>query len=223
MAKKQFVMMAATGIAMFAAGFLVRTVWDTGEQEMPLEVQTADGSLEEQKEEIAPETIGYVMADAIRVRIEDDQVQWYDGRLWHDVASVEELAKEDRFYLAEENFRAFDEQLMQEKAAKRQEEAGEGTSGTLSAGVKETPKPAARPQTTVPQAPVEVPEQVAPPVDSGGNSDSGGGGGNSGNQSSGGESSGGGEVAPPPADVPADTGGGDTGDGENMEWSDDYL
>lgn len=247
MAKKQVMMMAATGIVMFAAGFLARTVWGAGEgQEPPSEEQAAENPVEERKEEIEPEAPGYVMADKIRVRIEDNQVQWYDGRIWHSVASVGELEKEDRYYLAEEGFRAFDEQLMQEKAAKRQEEAGGEAPKALSVGVKETPKPAAKPQATVPQAPAEIPGQVAPPVDNGGNdSGSGGGndgGGNPGNQNpgagSGGASSGGtgsgginsgeagsggGAVDPPPADVPADTGGGDTGDGENMEWSDDYL
>ncbi|MCI8543054.1 MAG: hypothetical protein HFH95_07055 [Lachnospiraceae bacterium] len=223
MAKRQYMMMAAVGIVMFAAGFLASAVRDSGEQELPLEERTAEGSLEEQKAEIAPETLGYVRADTVRVRIEDDRVQWYDGRLWHDVASVEELAKEDRFCLAEEGFRAFDEQLMQEKAAKRQEEAGAEASGALSVGVKETPKPAVRPQTAVPQAPAEIPEQVDPPADNSGNNGNSGGGGNSGNQNSGG-----GEAAPPPVDVPGDTGGGDaggsdSGDGENMEWSDDYL
>ena len=63
----------------------------------------------------SPEAAGYVKADDIRVRIEDGQVQWYDGRSWHEVSSAKDLEQEDRFCLAQESFRAFDRQLRQEK------------------------------------------------------------------------------------------------------------
>lgn len=232
MTKKMYMMTVAIGGVMFAAGFLTRMAVDAGgPKDSPVEEQKPKETAAEQREEINPEEMGYVASDTIRVRIEDNQVQWYDGRLWHEVASVEELEKEDRFCLAEEAFREFDEQMRQEKAAARQEQAGETeASGTLSVGVKETPRPVQRPQATpAPQVPADVPAPEAGPADNGGS------GGNSGGGAPQPENPGGGApqpanpatpppVTPPPADVPADSGNsGDTGDGENMEWSDDYL
>ena len=230
MKKKQYVMMAVTGGAIFAAGFLAGTVRDTGRPpKQPAEEQTAEESQAEESEEISPESMGYVASDTIRVRIEDNQVQWFDGRLWHEAASVEELEREDRFCLAAEAFQVFDEQLRQEKAAERQARADQDASGTLSVGVKETPKPPQRPQTP-PQAPADVPETDPNPADTGGGNPGGG----TSQPANPGPSNPGPStpttpatpppVAPPPADEPADSGNsGDTGDGENMEWSDDYL
>lgn len=205
---------------MFAAGFLTRMAWDAaGIQEQPMEEQTPQEIAAEQKEETDPEAMGYVAPDTIRVRIQDNQVQWYDGKFWHEAASVEELRREDRFCLAEEAFREFDEQLRQEKAAERQ--AQEGTAGTLSAGVKETPKPVQRPQ--APPAPQATPEPQAPadvPTPEPASPGSGAGGGGAAPENPAAPP----PVTPPPADAPAGSeSSGDTGDGENMEWSDDYL
>lgn len=230
MGKKQYVALAAAGGALFAFGFLAGTVWnrqspvkgagDEQAAENTVQEQTGGDAMVQERND-SPEAAGYVKADDIRVRIEDGQVQWYDGRSWHEVSSAKDLEQEDRFCLAQESFRAFDQQLRQEKEAKRLEEAAE-LSEELSAGVKETPKPVNRP--AVPQAPAATPEPETqpetPPADNGG-------GGNPGYQP---------PAAPPPAATPtpapetppADTGGGDTGgddtgDGENMSWSDDYL
>lgn len=242
MGKKGLAIGILAGAAMFAAGFLVRTAWDGYKDEQEaLAAMNQEAAEEEamarQGGQEAPEaTAGeYLEADMVQVRIEDGQVQWFDGRLWHGVASVEELQRKDRFYLAEEAFREFDEQLRQEKAAARQAEAAGESDGeaseALSVGVKETPKPVQRPQSTsAPQAPVEVPVPAEGSVDSGGSS---GGGNSGGGNSVGGNSGGEAPVAPPPVEEPSDSGnsggdsggdaGSDTGDGENMEWSDDYL
>lgn len=260
MGKKQCAAMAAVGVVMFAAGFLVRMAWDghvAKQEALAAQAEAAEKeALAQQDSQTVPEASaeGYLDADMIQVRIEDNQVQWYDGRLWHEVASVDELQMKDRFYLASEAFREFDEQLRQEKADARQAvasgEAGEKASGALSVGVKEAAKTEQRTQSKP-----SAPKASAPGAGSsdngggsgessgGGNSDggdfsggdsdegnSGGGslsGGNSGGGSLGGGNSGGEEppVAPPPAEEPSNPGdsGSSTGDGENMEWSDDYL
>lgn len=253
MGKKAWAVRILAGAAMFGAGFLVRTAWDGYEdRQEALAAQEAAAAaaeaLAQQEAQAAQEEAAeeYLTADVVQVRIQDGQVQWYDGRLWHEAASVEELERSDRFYLAEAAFREFDEQLRQEKAAlRRQEAAGAAEKEALSVGRKETPKPPARPQTSVTpeaqtEAPVPAPEVSAPEAGTGGTDGGGSGGGNpgGGNQNPGnqnpgsGSISGGTPVAPPPPEVPVNPGdsgdgggdaGGDTGDGENMEWSDDYL
>ncbi len=255
MGKKAWAIRILAGAAMFGAGFLVRTAWDGYEdrqqalaaQEAAAEAAAAaaeEEALAQREAEAAGECL---TADVVQVRIQDGQVQWYDGRLWHEAASVEELERTDRFALAEAAFRELDEQLRQEKAALRQQEAaGAAEKGALAVGRKETPKPPARPQTSV--APGAQTEAPAPEAGAGA-AEGGSGGGNSGGGNPGGGNpnpgnpnpgapnpgsgsvSGGTNVAPPEVPVnPGDSGGSaggdagsDTGDGENMEWSDDYL
>lgn len=214
MEKKQWTIRILAGAGLFVAGFLVRLVWDgyADKQAAIAAAAEAEVAMEERKalesKLAALEAVmgGYLEADEIQVRIEDGQVQWYDGRLWHEVASVKEMEQEDKFYAAGESFQAFDEQLRQEKAALRQEQAaGEEASREPSAGMKEVPKAPSRPKVTAPQEPVATPEPEVqpetPPASSGGSA--------------------------PVYQPPASSGGGgssDTGgDGENMEWSDDYL
>ena len=43
----------------------------------------------------------YLSPDMIQVRVDDGQVQWHDGTLWHTVCSVEELIEKDRFTVDE--------------------------------------------------------------------------------------------------------------------------
>lgn len=217
---------------MFAAGFLVRAAWDyaavgsvrggtqgeymTQGGQIDVQGQTlvqtpADG---QGQDTLAGESAqsGGVALEEIRVRIDDGEVQWFDGTLWHTVAAAEELAAQDRFYQAEEAFLAFTEQLRQEKAEEqaqaRQEQESLLQEESLSVGQKPTPKPSPKPQKkpeqpeSVPdvQEPVETPPPSAP-------------------------------AAPPSApapSVPASTPQptpppADTGDGEDMGWSDDYL
>ena len=200
---------AAVGAVTFLMGILVGTALNGyGQGRENAEVPESERETVEQSEVMTPERLaaeGYLTAEVIRVRVEDGQVQWYDGRLWNHVASVEELERQDRFFLAGEEFEAFEEELRQERAAGRQEIIRQDETPVL-VGQKETPK-TTRPNTTV-TAPQE-PEETVP--EDGGGSDSG-------------QSSGGGGSNPPPAEVappPADTG--TSGDGENMEWSDDYL
>lgn len=212
-------MTAAVGVVTFLMGILVGTALNGyGQSRESGEVPELESETVEQSDVMTPEQLaaeGYLAADVIRVRVEDGQVQWYDGRLWNQVSSVEELEKQDRFSLAEDAFKAFEEELRQEKAAGREKIIGE-EQGTILVGQKETPK-TTRPNTTA-TAPQE-PEETIPEAgggDSGGGSGDSGGGGNPPADS-------GGTPNPPPEVTQPPTDSGSTGDGEDSVWSDDYL
>ena len=212
-------MTAAVGVVTFLMGILVGTALNGyGQSRESGEVPELESETVEQSDVMTPEQLaaeGYLAADVIRVRVEDGQVQWYDGRLWNQVAAVEELEKQDRFSLAEDAFKAFEEELRQEKAAGREKIIGE-EQGTILVGQKETPK-TTRPNTTA-TAPQE-PEETIPEAgggDSGGGSGDSGGGGNPPADS-------GGTPNPPPEVTQPPTDSGSTGDGEDSVWSDDYL
>lgn len=199
---------AAVGIVTFLMGILVGTAWNGyGQGRENAEVPESESETVVQSEVMTPERLaaeGWLEAEVIRVRVEDGQVQWYDGRLWNHVASVEELEQQDRFSLAGEAFEAFEEEMRQERAAGRQEIISQDGDAVL-VGQKEIQRPTTRPNTAA--APQE-PEESTP--ETGGGADYS-------------QPSGGGSSNPPPAEAtpPADTG--TSGDGENMAWSDDYL
>ena len=182
--------------------------------------------------------------EELKVRIDDGEVQWFDGMIWHTVSSVEEMQKEDKFYLAQEAFRLFEEQMRQQGAESDMEESEINQAGTLSVGQKKEPKPAEKPKPTKPvvtepvidpslqlpipgSIPTPAPDNIGQPSspDSGGNSGGNSGGGSSGGGDGGSSGSGGGDGGNSGSDGgdSGSSGGGDTGDGENMEWSDDYL
>ena len=217
------------GGVMFAAGLLARPLLWPEERQQDAVAQTEGSIVEVQHAEILSEDLaaaGYLSVEELKVRIDDGEVQWFDGMIWHTVSSVEEMQKEDKFYLAQEAFRLFEEQMRQQGAESDMEESEINQAGTLSVGQKKEPKPAEKPKPTKPvvtepvidpslqlpipgSIPTPAPDNIGQPSspDSGGNS-----GGNSGGGSSGGGDGG-----------SSGSGGGDTGDGENMEWSDDYL
>lgn len=201
-------------------------------------------------------------ASGVQIRVNDGNVEWYDGIRWHVEGSVEELAEKDAFYRSGEDWETMDEQLSGYVAEDSQtflassdpedakpligenEQSGQGTQGQTS-----------RPQNAASQAPAQTsqrPAQTQQPAvqtpavggasgnqasnagssnddssddDSSDNSapgDDSSGGDVSGGDSSGGDPSGGQDTPaeePPAEDPPAD----DTGDGENMDWSNDYL
>lgn len=263
---------------MFWVGFQVRPVLDPWEQQEVAAVP-GDESVEVQQTEQSAVDLaaqGYLSLEELTVRIDDGDVQWFDGVMWHTVAPVEELAKEDKFYAAQEGVRELEEQLKQQREDRRAEQESVAERGeTLLVGQKEDPKPTEKPKPTKPTvtapAPVIVPELVPEPTaapensgggNSGGGNSGGGGGGNSGGGNSGGGdggntedsgNSGGGDSGNTgdsgnsgggdngntgdsgnsgggDSGNTGDSGnsgggdnGGDTGDGENMEWSDDYL
>lgn len=273
-----FAATALVGAVMFWVGFQVRPVLDPWEQQEVAAVP-GDESVEVQQTEQSAVDLaaqGYLSLEELTVRIDDGDVQWFDGVMWHTVAPVEELAKEDKFYAAQEGVRELEEQLKQQREDRRAEQESVAERGeTLLVGQKEDPKPTEKPKPTKPTvtapAPVIVPELVPEPTaapensgggNSGGGNSGGGGGGNSGGGNSGGGdggntedsgNSGGGDSGNTgdsgnsgggdngntgdsgnsgggDSGNTGDSGnsgggdnGGDTGDGENMEWSDDYL
>ena len=281
-----FAATALVGAVMFWVGFQARPVLDPWEQQEVAAVPGDESVEVQQTEQPAVDLAaqGYLSLEELTVRIDDGDVQWFDGVMWHTVAPVEELAKEDKFYATQEGVRELEEQLKQQREDRRAEQESVAERGeTLLVGQKEEPKPTEKPKPTKPAVtapvsqPVTVPELVpeptaAPENSGGGNSgggnsgggggntgnsgNSGGGGGNSGNSgnsgggdsgntgnSSGGDSgntgdsgnSSGGDSGNSGSSGGGDSGNtgdngnsgggdsGDTGDGENMEWSDDYL
>ena len=229
MDKKQIVLTVAVGVSMFAAGFLVRAAWDHaavissggGTQDEYLTqggqidgqgqtlVQTPQGGQEQGVLTGDGKETGLV-PEEIKVRIDDGEVQWFDGTLWHTVAAVEDLVAEDRFCKAEEAFLAFTEQLIQEKVQEQAQVSQEQDTLLQEEGPevgqkptpKPTPKPPKKPEQQEPAPDAEEPVETPPPSV---------------------------PAAPPstptgPAPTPQPTPPpADTGDGEDMGWSDDYL
>lgn len=217
---KWILITAMASVLMFGAGLLGRGLWNQPRAAMAKVPETTG------QQGLSPQAAagGYLSADEIRVRVNDGDVEWYDGRLWHRVASVEELVANDKFYVAQEKYGEFEEQLRQEEAVQQQK-------GTLlaqrqaetSVWQKDAPAPASTPKPssgTRPQTAVTAPVQTpGTPQQSAGNDSSNDDSNDNDNSTS--------APAEPPADTPveppSDAGGSDTGDGENMEWSDDYL
>lgn len=228
--EKQTVISIVIGVAAFLGGFVLRGIWpdaprDSGVREDAVSdtVTVRDGYLAAGEEGIP----------AVRVRMNDGDVEWYDGTRWNFVATAEELEKADPFSMTSDAWEALEERLAETAREERQTALASLSreEARLLIGEKERSKPdAAKPPAAIQPRPEQPPVPAQPQTPSvqgnGGSSDddsSGGdssgddssGGGAPDNGSSGGDSSGGQDD--PPAENP------DTGDGEDMEWSDDYL
>ncbi len=55
---------------------------------------------------------GHIPAGAVELRVNAGTVEWFDGLHWNPVSSAEDLAAQDRFQLAREDYRNFEEQLI---------------------------------------------------------------------------------------------------------------
>lgn len=236
-----FVATALVGVVMFGAGLLVRPALGPWEQQEATAAPEEEVKVQ-QTEPIHGRTLaqGYLSAEALKVRVDDGEVQWYDGVMWHTVASVEEMTKEDKFYGAQEAFQEFEEQLKQQEADRAEAENVSGQEVPLTIGEKEEPKPTEKPKPTRPAvtepapAPVVVPvitpvptpapennggggsQPSAPAPDSGSNGSDGGnsGGGDSGSGSGDGGNSGSGSGDSGSSGSGGDTGSGDSGSGD---------
>lgn len=240
--KRQITITIAVGLVMFLAGFFMRGMW--------FDVQTKEGSPEENPASGADSAQMGVLPQenaqnaSPQVRINDGNVEWYDGIRWNLAASVEQLEKEDPFNATQEARKELEQRLLQERAEKQQMALASlnREENVPLIGEKEEQKPAApqqsvkdqkgQAQNTSKQPAVssvqqtQTPAQSVPVPDS--SSDNSSSDDNSSDDSSSDDGSSGGQDAPvdtPPADEPADTPAEDpgTGDGENMEWSNDYL
>ncbi len=140
---------------------------------------------------------GHIPSQAVQVRVDGGVVEWFDGQNWNPVSGAEELSAQDRFQLARESYRAFEDQLIEKLNA--QSAAAEEPADGEEAGESEE-------ETVV--SPVELPQtgRKIQVYTGGGGGDGGGGGGG---PSDGGGGGGG--------------GGYSGGDGENIGWSSDYL
>ncbi|MCM1024982.1 MAG: hypothetical protein NC432_00980 [Roseburia sp.] len=183
MTRKHIAITIFVEIIAFAAGFLLRPVWNASTAD---EVQTGSGtgqiyqsgnespsqgqilSQETGSSTIEPvKAENTIPADNVQVRVDDGLIQWYDGTIWHTVATVEELSQEDKFNQALEAFQIFSQELQQEKAETPSQSQQTGTfwdkDGGLSVGKKETPKATPKPAATPPAA--EEPTAQEPAVE----------------------------------------------------------
>ena len=185
-----FAATALVGVVMFWVGFQLRPVLDPWEQQEVAAVPGDESVEVRQTEQSAAELAaqGYLPLEELTIRIDDGDVQWFDGVIWHTVAPMEELAKEDKFYAAQEGIRELEEQLKQQREDRRAEQESAVERGeTLLVGQKAEPKPTEKPKsdkaavTTPVTTPVFVPELTAPSENNGEGNSGGGDSGNNGN------------------------------------------
>lgn len=124
---------------------------------------------------------GHIPSQAVQVRVDAGAVEWFDGQNWNPVSGAEALAAQDRFQLAREGYRAFEEQLIEKLNAQSAaaEEPADGEESEEEAAV----------------SPVELPQtgRKIQVYTGGGGGDSGGGGSSGGGGGGGGYSGGDGE------------------------------
>lgn len=211
---KGIIIKVTSGIVLFSAGIAVGVpacrMYDRAAASAETTVSASAGTAgaEEMNDDGAE--------DELTLRVRDGNLEWYDGVRWNHAGTLEELAAADPIAQPSEEWQVLVSRLAETRAG---EQAGEPAalsreSGSLSvdeitAARPQTPRPAVTRPTT-PEA-----EQPAAPEQTGNGSD-------------GGHDEGPAPVpepvpAPTPEPVPAPTPEpGDTGDGENIEWSGDY-
>lgn len=178
MGKKQILATLLVSITTFSAGFLLRPVWDApakdsieSERDTGQNYQDTNNSSPSQEQILSQNTVASsgeatqkenaIPADNIQVRIDDELVQWYDGTIWHTVASIKELVDKDKFYLALKPYQAFLQELQQEKVENLPQSGSDSTfmgGENLPLGKKETPKPTPKPATPPPVAEESTPQ-----------------------------------------------------------------
>ena len=161
---------------------------------------------------------GAVEAD-LELRVRDGDLEWYDGVRWNHAGTVSELVAADPIANPSEEWKALAARLAETRAAEQEAEMAALSRENSVLSVDEIA--AARPQTSAPA--VSRPttpgaaQPAAPAPVPGNNNDN-----NDNNDDDGGHDEG---PAPAPEPDPApepEPAPDDTGDGENIEWSDDY-
>ena len=130
----------------------------------------------------------------ISVRVRNDIVEWFDGTRWNEVQTVEELQAGDSIQLGKDNAALLEQQLLEERRAESEQTGNSILQAAEACMESATPKKQPKP---------------TPPDNS--ISDGGNAGGSSGTPDTDGTA------------TPPDSSDTSTGDGKNMEWSDDYL
>ncbi len=236
MDRKQIMITAMAGIVTFCLGILLGKCLPA-EKEGQVSEQAAGLGQEDGQKEIQQQSEPKEIN--IMVRINDGDVEWYDGIRWNRVGSAEELMKNDKYNMAEANRWELEESLLVKRAETvREESVFMGRENNeLYVGKKEVPeaqsvqkppvqKPPAQKPTNQEQLPAETPvpssSQTSTPEPDDSDSETP-------PQSPDDEQP---DDTPPstpvetPTETPVETpsgSGSQTGDGENMEWSDDYL
>jgi uncharacterized membrane protein YgcG len=241
---RQIIITAVIGIMTFTlgtvTGFAIRTAQRTDEQNTMLlssGAENTDNALQ----------LAEAMQTEVLVRINDGNVEWYDGTRWNTASSVEELEMNDKYAATDAARVELEEQIKSEKLAESlQTQSGAeeiqnenkifivGTkqNAITSKETKQAQQKASASKDSQPQStqPAQAATSSAASVndnssgDGGSSGDSGSSGGGSsddgGSSGGGGSSDGGSSDSGGSSD---DGGSSESGDGENMEWCIDYL
>ncbi len=233
-------MLMCREIAALEGALMAATGTQNGSSMTTITATTTDGSM------TTAAAASLIEVSQIKVRVNDGAVQWFDGTYWNEVAPVEELQQQDKFYLAEESLAAFEQQYTEAALASAENDTDTATEYTdLNVGKikKDPPITTTQPPQTNTSSTGDTTGGGSTGENSGGSTGENSGGSTGGSSSNG--SSGGTTTTPStgtttpttpstptetpstpvetpstPAETPSDS---NTGDGENMEWSDDYL
>jgi hypothetical protein len=239
--KEHKIITVAVGIITFALGVLAGVMINTGKGTAGEDLTLASGN----ESTASALQQGSTIPSSMLIRVNDGDVEWYDGTRWNKAGTVEELEANDKYNAFSETRIELEEQIMQENITKMQtaqqtSDDSAQISRKLNVGTNEKTKnidenksqqklPATVSKTTK-QSDTQTPtasQGTTATVDNDSSSDdtsddsednasSDSGSSDSGSSDSGSDSgSSGGQES--------DAGSSDTGDGENMEWSDDYL
>ncbi len=216
MNKRYWIILVAVAVISFMMGFAVKFIITEPEIK---EIDNAQTVIVESQEE----------SIEIEIRIREGYVEWYDGEIWNRVKPVEELQGEDIFQLAQDDLKEFEAEYLIKLETEEDSTVTETTDVMSEPLIGSVPKPAT---TSVPDNQAAVDEesvsQTTAPA-----------------SSSGGSSGGGSTSTPQPSTPPTETApstpsepevsvpstptepetpsASDTGDGEDIGWSDDYL
>lgn len=235
---KGIIMKVTVGIVLFSAGIAVGVpacrMYDraAAAAETPVSASVGTAGSEENMNDGGAE-------DELMLRVRDGNLEWYDGVRWNHAGTVEELAAADPIAQPSEEWQALVSRLAETRAG---EQTGEPAalsrdSGSLSvdeitAGRPQTSTPAVTRPTTSGAGQPAAPAQTGNGSSSNNNSNNNNNNDNNDNDSSdNNDNDGGHDEGPGPAPEPApepvpepepEPAPGDTGDGENIEWSGDY-
>ena len=236
---KGIIMKVTVGIVLFSAGIAVGVpacrMYDraAAAAETPVSASVGTAGSEENMNDGGAE-------DELMLRVRDGNLEWYDGVRWNHAGTVEELAAADPIAQPSEEWQALVSRLAETRAG---EQTGEPAalsrdSGSLlvdeiTAGRPQTSTPAVTRPTTSGAGQPAAPAQTGNGNSSSNNSNNNNGNNNSNNDNNDNDSSdnndndGGHDEGPAPEPEPVpepepEPEPGDTGDGENIEWSGDY-
>lgn len=235
---KDIIIKVTVGIALFSAGIAVGVpacwAYDraAAAAETPVSASVGTAGSEEDMNDGGAE-------NELMLRMRDGNLEWYDGVRWNHAGTVEELAAADPIAQPSAEWQALVARLAEARAG---EQAGEPAalsrdSGSLSvdeitAGRPQSPTPAVTRPTTSGAGQPAAPAQTGNGNSSSNNSNNNNGNNNSNNDndsSDNNDNDGGHDEGPAPAPEPVpepepepEPEPGDTGDGENIEWSGDY-